>query len=295
MIHRFCVSHTAPLLPESWYDTCIALGDFQSDSASHVRQLDQFWHEARPLAYGAAGSYVLPIAIERFSGSAQLIEISSFRKRILPCPQGIECQTFGYPGLRELAFDNFKKEKELAVFTPRADLHFMVAQPIYLENSVLGQYADSHFRTDILDYTSIAVELNILTSQSASEFLAAKHFIPGGVEFGIFPRPWLVDALSGIERVGRRFLERHGDRIKRYDTYQVRAVGFLSERLGSFLLIRHLKEIYSDRIPADIFGHPTVIVDGNSAYSIGRSGSTALTEQPKNSSIWHRRILKRAR
>src|ERR1700741_116374 len=66
MIHRFCISHKKPVLPESWYDDCISLGDFQSDSVFHVRQLDRFWHEARPIAYGAAGTHVLPVAIERF-------------------------------------------------------------------------------------------------------------------------------------------------------------------------------------------------------------------------------------
>ena len=113
MIHRYCISHKKPLLPESWYDDCIALGDFQSDSVFHVRQLDRFWHEARPIAYGAAGSHVLPIAIERFSSGAKLIEISSYRKRILPSPEGTESRL--YPTLRESDFENFGKEAELSV------------------------------------------------------------------------------------------------------------------------------------------------------------------------------------
>jgi hypothetical protein len=278
MIHRFCISHKKPLLPESWYDDCISLGDFQSDSVFHVKQLDRFWHDARPLAYGAAGAYVLPIAIERFASSAELIEISSYRKRILPSSEGIESQ---FPPLRELSFDNFEKEAELSVFMPRAGLEFLVAQPAYLENSVIGSYAESHPRRDILDYTSLAIEMGVLDSNSASEFLAAKHLNFGGVELGIYPRSWLIHALSGIERVGRQFLCRYGNRLKRYDTYQIRTLGFLSERLGSFLLIRHLMEKYSNNIPADIFGHTTVIVEGNSTYSVG------LADLPTNQSRWY--------
>lgn len=278
MIHRFCISHTKPLLPESWYDDCIALGDFQSDSVSHVRQLDRFWHEARPIAYGAAGAYVLPIAIERFSSAAKLIEISSYRKRILPSSEGIESRS--YPTMRELSLRKFGKEAELSVFMPRAAHEFLVAQPLYFKNSVIGQYAACHHRRDILDYTSLAIELGVLDSNSASQFLGAKHFIPGGVELGIFPKPWLIHALSRIEPVGRQFLYQHGNRVKKYGRYQIRAVGFLSERLGSFLLIRHLMEKYSNNIPADIFGYLTNIVEKNSSYSVG------LTERRRNWSSW---------
>lgn len=291
MIHRFCITHKKPLLPESWYDDCISLGDFQSDSSFHVRQLDRFWHEARPIAYGAAGSYVLPIAIERFSSAAKLIEVSSYRKRILPSPEGIESQSF--PTLRELSFGNFGEEAELSVFVPKADLEFLVAQPLYFETSVFGQYAIAHHPRDILDYTSLAIEMGVLDSNSASEFLAAKHFIPGGVELGIYPKSWLIHALSRIELVGRQFLYRYGKRLKKYNKYQIRVVHFLSERLGSFLLMRHLMEKYSNNIPADIFGYMTVIVESNSSYSI-RSGSAELIDRQRNWLSWYHSKPKRA-
>lgn len=272
MIHRFCISHKKPVLPESWYDDCISLGDFQPDSVFHVRQLDRFWHEARPIAYGAAGTYVLPIAIERFSSDARLIEISNYRKRILPCSVGVE-----FPlNARALSFENFEKEAELSVFTPRADLEFLVGQPLYFGVSIIDQYAACHHRKDILDYTSLAIEMGVLDSNSASEFLAAKHFIPGGVELGIFPKSWIIHTLSRIELVGRQFLCRYGNRLKNYDTYQIRAVPFLSERLGSFLLIRHLMDKYSNNIPADIFGYMTVIMESDSSYAVG------LADQPRN-------------
>jgi hypothetical protein len=277
MIHRFCISHKKPLLPESWYDDCISLGDFQSDSVFHVRQLDRFWHEARPIAYGAAGTYVLPIAIERFSSAANLIEISSYRKRVLPSPEGIATKLY----MRELSLGNLGKEAELSVFMPKADLEFLVPQPLYFENSIIGQYALYHHHRDILDYTSLAIEMGVLDSNSASEFLGAKHFIPGGVEFGIYPKSWLIHALSSIELVSRQFIYRYGNRLQKYDMYQIRTVGFLSERLGSFLLIRHLMEKYSNNIPADIFGYATVIVEGASSYSEGLAEIADRPSHPK--------------
>lgn len=274
MIHRYCISHEKPLLPDSWYDTCIALGDFQPESAFHVRHLDQFWHEARPVAYGAAGSHALPIAIEKSSNDAEFIEICSYRKRILPSPEGIESRI--YPTMRELSLGDFGTEPELSVFIPRADHGFLVAQPLHFRKPVVDHYAATHHRRDILDYTSLAVEMGVLDADSASEFLAAKFFIPAGVELGIFPKEWLVQVLSGIELVGRQFLNRYSDRVRKYNKYQIRAVNFLSERLGSFFLIRHLTEKFSNNIPAEIFGYMTVMVEGNSSYSAG------LAEQPKD-------------
>lgn len=277
MIHRFCISHKKPLLPESWYDDCISLGDFQSGSVFHVRQLDPFWHQARPIAYGAAGTYVLPIAIERLSSASNLIEISTYRKRILPSPEGTVTKLY----MRELSLEHFEKEADLSLIMPRTDLEFLVAQPLYFENSIIGQYALYHHHRDIVDYASLAVEMGVLDSGSASEFLAAKHFIPGGIELGIYPKSWLVHEWSKIELVSRQFVCRYGDRVKKYDMYQSRAVGFLSERLGSFLLIRHLKNKYSNNIPADIFGHMTIILEANSGYSEG------LADQPRDSSSWY--------
>jgi len=253
-------------LPESWYDDCIALGEFQPDSIFHVKQLDRYWHEARPLAYGAAGSHVLPIAIKRLPLNAQLIEISSYRKKILPSPEGIEAPS--YPTMRELSLQGILNQTELSAFIPKADFEFLVAQPRYFKKSIIGQYAACHHRQDILDYTSIAVEMGVLNSDSASIFLASKHFIPGGVELGIYPADWLTQTLSNIESVSRQFLNRYRVRLEKYNAYQVRAIGFLSERLGSFLLIRHLTTQYSNKIPTEIFGYMSVIVADSSGYSI---------------------------
>ena len=158
-IHRFCIAHTTPLIPETWYDTCIALGDYQTDSVSHISQLDQYWHEAYPVSYGAAGSYALPAAIEKFAPHADLIEISFHRKRILISPEG---KAGFYPGTRELTVPDCKENTELAtVITPPSDSGFLVSQPVYIQEGVIGQYAKALYLRDLLDYTSIAIELGV--------------------------------------------------------------------------------------------------------------------------------------
>ena len=266
-IPRFCISHKEPLLPGSWYDYCISLGDYQSDSPYHVSQLNKYWHDARPIAYGAAGSYVLRIAFERSANSAELIEISTYRKRILSCPEGVESQS--HPTMRELSFGEARMKHEVSICAPAAGLQFLIAQPLYFETSIIEQYASCHPRRDILDYTSIAIELGVLDKESAEQFLTAKSMVPGAGDLGIYPRPYLVRSLEIIETVGREYLERHGGRVRKYDAYQVRSVGYLHERLGSFLLLRHLTEIYPGGIPAEIFGHMTAIVEDGTIYARG--------------------------
>ncbi|QLL07800.1 hypothetical protein [Mycobacterium vicinigordonae] len=269
MIHRYCVTHAMPLLPEGWYGQWIALGDFDQDSEFHVKQLDRFWHEARPIAFGAAGTHVLPIVIEKFSADADLIEVSSYRKRVLPVRLGTESRI--YPTMRELRLGDTTATADLAAFTPVDNLEFLVAQPLHIKKTVVGHYGLVHHRRDILDYASLAIETGVLDADSAAEFLAAEHFIPCGIELGIYPKSWLKRTWSKIELVGRQFLIRHGDRVKKYNRYQVRAVGFLGERLGSYLLIRHLKEKYANEIPGGVFGYMTTVVTDDSGYSAGLS------------------------
>lgn len=272
-IHRFCITHRLPLLPRGWYDDCISLDDFQCDSPFHIRNLDPFWHDARPVAYGAAGSYVIPQAIEKLRTIPDMIEISSFRKRILPRPLGSESKT--YRTMRELGERDLKADAELGFALLAGELQFLVAQPLYFKNTILGQYSHHHRKNDLLEYASLASELGVLDPNSADDFLSSKFFVPGGAELGTYPAEWLSRTLSDIEVVGREYLTRNRNRIQNYDSYQIRVVGFLSERLGSYLLICELMRRYSGRMPADIFGHMSTVIDGHSGYTMGRTDDSA--------------------
>lgn len=253
------------MLPENWYDHCVALGNFQPESEFHVSRLDRFWHDARPIAYGASGIHALPRAIERLPSIPEFVEISTYRKRILPCPEGRESKT--YQTMRELSFSEACSRPELSFIHPENSSGFLVARPRTFKKSILRQYAAAHHRRDLLDYASLAVELGVLDKKSASELLGAKQFIPGGLQLGIYPRAWLLRALSKIDFVGKEFLYRYADRVRGYDRIQIRAIGFLEERMGSFLLLRHISQDNSVSLPDDVFGYMTTIVDERSSYS----------------------------
>jgi hypothetical protein len=69
--------------------------------------------------------------------------------------------------------------------------------------------------------------------------------------------------------LGKAFLSRYQARVATYDAYQIRAVGFLSERLGSFFLMQELKKRYPQGIPPAIFGHLSVMTQDGQHYAIG--------------------------
>jgi glycosyltransferase involved in cell wall biosynthesis len=280
-IHRFCLAHKEPLLPESWYDDCIALGSYQAHSVSHISKLDRYWHEARPIAFGAAGAYAVPAAIERFAEGAELIELSSQRKRVLLSPEGVGSQVYrtSTATIRELSTEECRARTDISpVIMPPNDSGFLVSHPRYYELPLSGLYNREFHFVDILDYTSIAIELGVLDNKSAAEFMAIQKIIPAGTELGIFPTSWLISALTKLEKVGREFLDRHGDRIRTYNIYQVRAVGFLSECLGSFLLLRHLAEQHSGNIPANVFGYMTCITEDGQPFQVGVADAADLTQ-----------------
>ena len=269
---NYCVSHELPLLPDQLYDFVIGLGDYFPDRGINISKLDTFWHENRPLAYGAAGNYTLPNAIKINGELTNITGVSSHRKIVSRIPIGREASN--YPGLRlvstgDLSFLTLEDIK------PYEGYNFLISRPVQFIQGIFSQYNSNHHIADLLEYTSIAVQLGILSSAEVNEFIAERILFPGGCEMGVFPTIWLAEILSKLESVGREFILRAGNRIRQYDSYQVRAVGFLSERLGSFFLHKELIKRYPSGIPNQIFGFMCNVQNG-SEYT-----GTQIMNRPK--------------
>jgi hypothetical protein len=260
----FCVSHEPPLAPERLFDFAIGIGDYRPDRGAHVSALDPFWDRMRPFAYGAAGNYAIPRAIELEAVTTELTGVFSHRKIVVRNPIGR--QAVRYPVYREISI-----AESLLLPVEEAQPHngddFLIGPPLQFAQGVVRQYAEKHHAIDLFEYLSIAVRIGVLTPNQVQEFSTETIFIPGGCELGIYPTVWLSATLGKLERLGREFVTRCAERIRGYDNYQVRAVGFLAERLGSYLLLQELRVRYPQGIPRRLIGYLCVIVPDGVVYS----------------------------
>src|ERR1700735_1179229 len=97
----FCVAHESPLAPEKLFDSPIGIGEYRPARGKHVSALDPFWDRMRPVAYGAAGNYVIPRAIDEKMPAAELTGVFSHRKIVVRSPIGQ--QAAKYPVYREIS------------------------------------------------------------------------------------------------------------------------------------------------------------------------------------------------
>jgi hypothetical protein len=262
----YCVTHAPALVPQKLVDYTIGLGRYLPDSGASISQLDSYWHERRPVAYGAAGSYAIPRAIEQERDDSELIGICTHRKFVVQMPIGRESAVLR--PMREA------EAGELAALNreacrPRDPHEFLVPRPLVIGN-VVADYDRHHKVIDLLDYLSIAVETGVLATNEVAQFVTQNAIVTGGCELGVYPREWLIATLTKLEKVGRLFLDRHADRVRRHDDYNVRAVAFLSERLGSFFVIKELRRRYPTSVPIDVFGFICCVVEPGSSYAAAR-------------------------
>lgn len=262
-----CVTHQKPMIPTNWFDVELALGDYKTGDDYHISNLNLYWHNNRSLAYGAAGSYSMPDLLQKAGVWEGLVRITSYRKAVVKNPV-----TLPVPPSAGMYFMSSRVagETELTSLLPHAASEFLVARPIRCEPSVFDQYSKLHKICDLINYCSLAIDLEILDEREAREFFSVKYLIQGGVELGVFPVRWLHGVLGQLSALGREFLDRHGKRVINYDSYQIRSVGFLSERLGSYLLLKELKRRFPGGVPSSTFGTLITISD-DGEYCPGRA------------------------
>lgn len=260
----FCVSHEQPLVPDALADFVIGVGDYHPEPSRglHISALDSYWDEMRPYAYGAAGNYVIPKAIDAV-GATKYTGVFSHRKIIVRTQIGRQCPTMDFYYDVDLPDAAVLPRVEIE---PRDGFDFLVGFPLRCRQTVVGRYIQDHHGLDLFDYVSMAVDMGVLPVEDAQAFSTEEFFIPGGCESGIYPTAWVRPILEGLAGLGREFITRRAARIMTYDNYQVRAVGFLAERLGSYLLLSELRRRYPTGIPREICGYLCVLVPPGGTY-----------------------------
>lgn len=108
--------------------------------------------------------------------------------------------------------------------------------PIRFEG-VLNQYANVHVREDILNFTQYLLEIEMFNSKQAERFLSYDRLIPA-CSVGIYEVKTFKKLFAYLERAAEflntpYFVPREG--------YQRRSMGFLLERLHSFIILEFLE------------------------------------------------------
>ena len=125
---------------------------------------------------------------------------------------------------------------DLAFCFSRTQPGMLFNTPIDVPESVVSQYAAAHVLSDMLAFVDFLMAENILDDATAAEFLSMRRAVFSSA-IGIYR----VDAYRVIFAVleqAARFL--HSPRFVPREGYQRRTVGFLLERLHSFLILKFL-------------------------------------------------------
>jgi hypothetical protein len=235
-----CVTHGPRWLDyPAWVQT-IRLGEAQSEGGLNLRDLAPEWEAHHAVVGGTAGTFALKNLVAA-SPATTHVGVCQYRKfvsnvrisdRVAP----------SYKVMDLVASRDLPADRLAAVLAP-GGRDFLVTRPFTFSNSrkldvYLGQFARVHRVEDLLRFSAEAVEQQVLDKAEVEHFFCEDVLIVGGVELGVYPAPFWLAAVTAIENITRAC-------VQRYPTartgYNARGWAFCSERLGSYLLLRHLR------------------------------------------------------
>ncbi|SCX38765.1 hypothetical protein [Variovorax sp. EL159] len=238
----FCVAHEPPWFELPDHVEVIATGTYQVEGRLNIRDsrhtvgsgclnISNFY----PYLTGTAGSLYISELLQKRPTEGRSVCIFQYRKLISLEPIGAAAAN--YPYMRILGLHLGKDQVAEILASYATDL--LISHPFLMPEGMLAQYANYHHVADFLVLTRIAVDLKVLQETEVPTFFETRLFVPGGVEFGIIPCDLFIDIMERLRPILGEFLSRHVP-FAPHNAYQRRALSFFAERLGSYLLIKHL-------------------------------------------------------
>jgi hypothetical protein len=221
-----------------------------------------------PQLGATVGAFALKNYIVENKLQVRQIGICQYRKFVSAGPIS-DVAVPNYPAMDAVSRQMVEETALADVLLP-GDRDFLLARGGNVQGGYLSQYNDAHLVQDFLRFTSEAVELGVLSSSEVVPFFNSHAFMPGGVEIGVFPTDFWVSAITAVESVVRACLTRYP--YKR-EGYQARAWSFCAERLGSYLLLRHMTSEYGGSADwlSRFEGRLNLVTqDEQSLYTVGR-------------------------
>lgn len=275
-----CLTHVPLAVDFPAFVEVIRLGEAQAEGALNLRDLAPEWEPYHPILGGLAGTFAMKNHVLRNHSGATRVGLCQYRK-FVSNRRLSRAVAPSYKAMDVVSAQALSSTLLAEVMRPDAD--WLLARPFLLPNrrkhsDYLEQYSRVHHAQDLLRFTAEAVEQQLLDKAEAASFFAEEWMLPGGIELGVFPADFWIRTITSIESVVRACVQRFSVVREGYDS---RAWAFCTERLGSYLVLRHLRTLA--RTEGRLFGlwpipnpwsrrfvgHLNLVTQGAGDYAIG--------------------------
>jgi hypothetical protein len=280
-----CITHVPLWLEPPPWVTTIHLGEAQGEGRLNLRDLAPEWLPHHPVLGGTAGTFALRRHVLAHRPDATRVGVCQYRKFVSRDRiSGVRDPR--YRVMDVVAKSMLEGQRYGDALWP-GDARFLVSKPrrftrvFWHRRGYLREYARDHCVEDLLRFAAEAVEQGVLGAREVERFFREDVIVPGGVELGVYPAEFWLDAAGQIERVVRACVTKHAT-VR--DGYQARVWSFCAERLGSWLLLKRFRTEVSGRPEGRIewldrrrwsarfSGQLNLVTDeaGHAGYSAGR-------------------------
>ncbi|MEO6895740.1 MAG: hypothetical protein ABI218_03745 [Caldimonas sp.] len=248
-----CLTHVALTLEFPSWVVPIHLGAAQHEGALNLRDLAPEWDVHHPQLGSTAGAFALARLVRERYPQATRVGLCQYRKFVS------RARISGVRDPRYRVMDVVPKSSldggRLAEALLPGDAQFLVTAPRrftrvpWHRRGYLKEYARDHCVEDLLRFTGEAVDQGVLDRREVLAFFREDVLVPGGVELGVYPAAFWLASTESVERVVRACVARHST-VR--DGYQARLWSFCAERLGSWLLLKRLRDEVASEVGSGI-------------------------------------------
>lgn len=239
-----CITHVPLPVAFPDYVTPFYLGQSQGPGRLNLEELAPQWVPYHPIIGGMAGNFALKNYVLAQHPGARRIGVCMYRKFI--SRQRISGVPAEDNWMMDVITASDLQQQSLGQMMAPGDVPFLVGKTCGFtvggkEAGYLLHYLHAHHGEDLLRFTAAAVELGVLDKAEIDLFFNEKVFLIGGIELGVFPADFWLETVSAIEQIVWHCVQTFPTHR---EGYQKRAWAFCAERLGSYLLLKHLDTHY---------------------------------------------------
>jgi hypothetical protein len=276
-----CVTHVALTVDFPAFVEPIRLGAAQADGAFNLRDLAPEWEPHHPILGGLAGTFAMKNHVLAHHPDAERVGLCQYRKFV----SKHRLSRAVAPSYRAMDLVHPRMlSRDLLADAMLPDHEWLLPRPFLLSNwrkhgDMLEQYSRVHHPQDLLRFVAEAVEQQLVDKAEVPGLFAEELMVPGGIELGVFPAAFWTRSVAAIEDVVRACVKRYP--VAR-DGYNARAWSFCTERLGSYLVLRHLRASPAPKVgffairqavpalgPRGAFGRLNLIAQDTDDYVVG--------------------------